>query len=79
MNAFINDFVFLDRRNLEGNQLSGTIPMQLIVNSENGLLEFMYVVFQKFSFRLCPASVLTSFPMSYSFISSFFTTMCGMG
>ncbi|KAH1219348.1 LRR receptor-like serine/threonine-protein kinase IOS1 [Glycine max] len=28
--------------NLEGNQLSGTIPMQLIVNSENGLLEFIF-------------------------------------
>jgi len=56
-----NDLLFLYARNLEGNQLSGTIPTQLIVLSQNGLLESKYVLFQN--------SVLdNTLPLCFDFI-----------
>jgi len=47
MQACINgNLVFVYGRNLEGNQLSGAIPIQLLARSENSTLQFKYVRFQ---------------------------------
>jgi len=63
-----NDLLFPYGRNLEDNQLSGTIPTQLSLLSQNGLLESKYVLFQN--------SVLdNALPLC---LSHFFTTICGM-